>query len=99
MSPRKPHLPPNAKASGVRLTREDHEAIHEIRKAREAGSDETKRAKTRNNDIRVDGLWDLLKEETGKTREDIRAQLPAALRTPEPPPPLNNVAEITKRKR
>ena len=98
MSPPKPHIPPNAKGTTVRLTAEDHEAIHEISKAREGGSDETKRTKTRKNDILLDGLWDLLRKETGKTREDIRAHLPAALRTPEPPPPINKVAEMPKKK-
>jgi hypothetical protein len=75
MSPPKKHREKSAKHTTIRLTAEDHEAIHEISKVRQANNSEM----TRKNDILVDALYDLLKKETGKTREDIKALMPPAL--------------------
>jgi len=89
--PRKPHVPKSAKNTSVRLAREDYEAQHEIAKAREANHND----RTRLNDILVDGLWELLKKETGKTRKDIEALLP-----PIPvPEPKNNITPMPKPKK
>jgi hypothetical protein len=53
----------------------DHEAIHEISKFQRAkGSD-----RTRKNDILVDALRHFLRHITGKTMDDIKAQMPTAL--------------------
>jgi hypothetical protein len=76
--PRK-QLEPNAEYTTVGLTPEHHEALHEIAKARKGNN-----PRTSLNSILVDALWDLLGKETGKTRAQIRAQLPEHLHTPEP---------------
>jgi hypothetical protein len=98
--PKEPHVPKNAKGTTVRLSREEYEAWHQIAMGREAGSDELLRARLRLNDVLVDGLWGLLKKETGKTREQIRAALPENLRTPEPTvPPESKIAQMPRKKR
>ena len=58
---------------------------------RDVGQDVEKRGRRRLNDILVDGLWDLLKKETGKTRKDVEALLPAVQK-----PPRSKVTPITK---
>lgn len=98
--PKEPHVPKNAKGTTVRLSREEYEAWHQIAIAREASSDEGIRTRVRLNDVMVDGLWELLKKETSKTREQIRASLPANLRTPEPPSTsTGNVTQMPKPKK
>jgi hypothetical protein len=93
--PKEPHVPKNAKGTTVRLSREEYEAWHQIALAREASSDERIRTRLRLNDVLVDGLWEMLKKETGKTREQIRAALPESLRTPEPTiPPPSKIAQM-----
>jgi hypothetical protein len=93
--PPKKQLEPNAEYTTVGLTPEHHEAVHEIAKARKGNN-----PRTSLNSILVDALWDLLRRETGKTRAQIRAQLPENLRTPEPIiPSPKKVAEISKAKK
>lgn len=86
-----------SKDPSVKLTEEDREAIHEIKKFRKATDDD----RTRINDILVDALWHFLKHTTGKTREQIRAVLPPTLLTEIQLPPQNNVRQMptTKKKR
>jgi len=72
MSPPKNHTEVGAKPTTVRLTPLDHEAIHEIGKVRQANNND----RTRKNDVLVDALWELLKRETGKTRDEIEALMP-----------------------
>jgi hypothetical protein len=91
MSPRDKHVPSSAKHTTVRLTLEDHEAIHEIAKVRTANNND----KTRLNDIMVDALWDLLRRTTGKTRDDIKALLPPASQ----PKSQSNVTQMPKAKK
>ena len=75
MSPPKSHTDADAAHTTVRLTPLDHEAIHEISKFQRAnGSD-----RTRKNDILVDALRHFLRHITGKTMDDIEAQMPTAL--------------------
>ncbi len=98
--PKEPHVPKNAKETTVRLTREEYEAWHQIAIAREASGDEGTRTRVRLNDALVDGLWELLKKETGKARQQIRATLPENLRTPEPTIPApSKIAQMPKKKR
>jgi hypothetical protein len=93
--PPKKQLEPNAEYTTVGLTPEHHEAVHEIAKTRKG-----RNPRTSLNSILVDALWELLRKETGKTRAQIRAQVPEHLRTPEPIiPPPNKVAEISKAKK
>lgn len=93
--PPKKQLEPNAEYTTVGLTPEHHEAVHEIAKARKGNN-----PRTSLNSILVDALWDLLKKETGKTRAQIRLQLPENLRTPEPPSaPVGNVTQMPKPKK
>jgi hypothetical protein len=88
--PPKKQLEPNAEYTTVGLTPEHHEAVHEIAKARKGNN-----PRTSLNSILVDALWDLLRKETGKTRSQIRVQLPENLRTPEPTiPPRSKIAEM-----
>lgn len=92
--PPKKQLEPNAEYTTVGLTPEHHEAVHEIAKARKG-----KNPRTSLSSILVDALWDLLRKETGKTRAEIRAQVPEHLRTPEPTIPApSNVATMPKKK-
>jgi hypothetical protein len=98
--PKEPHVPKNAKGTTVRLAREEYEAWHQIAIAREASSDEGIGTRVRLNDVLVDGLWELLKKETGKTREQIRATLPESLRTQEPIIPApSKITQMAKKKR
>jgi hypothetical protein len=98
--PKEPHVPKNAKGTTVRLSHEEYEAWHQIAIARKASTDEGIRIRVRLNDVLVDGLWELLKKETTKTREQIRATLPEALRTPEPPSvSTGNVTQMPKPKK
>ena len=89
--PKEPHVPKNAKCTTVRLSREQYEAWHQIARARETSTDSNTQNRTRLNDVLVDGLWDLLKKETGKTPKDIDASLP---RMPEET--KNNVTAMPK---
>lgn len=89
VSPRDRHTPEIAKNTSLRLTREDREAIHEISNVREANGN----ARTRNNDIMVDALWDLYTRTTGKTREDVQKKLPAVPQASA----ANNVTRMPRR--
>jgi hypothetical protein len=93
--PRDQHVPKNAKGTTVRLSREEYEAWHQIAIAREASGDDSIGTRVRLNDVLVDGLWELLKKETGKTKDQIRATLPESLRNPEQPiPPQAKVTQM-----
>jgi hypothetical protein len=91
MSPPKKHVPDDAKNTSVRLTDEDREAIHEIKKIRTAKEN----GRTRLNDIVVDAIWELLKGETSKTRADIQMQMPPKIAKK----PISNVAKMPPPKR
>ena len=76
MSPRTKHTPNDASLTSIKLTDEDRTAINWIKLARKGRGDDRGRL----NDILVDGLWHLLEEVEGKSREEIRAMMPS------PPP-------------
>jgi hypothetical protein len=91
--PPKSQLGPNASYTSIGLRPEEYEAAHEIEKVRRG-----KNPRTSLNSILIDALWDLLKKETGKTWDQIRAALPEHRRTLEPPDiPLANVTQMPKR--
>jgi len=73
MSPREKHIPNDADRTSVCLTAEDRGAIHWIREVRRAQKDK----RTTINDILVDALWYFLEQTEGKTKDQIRATLPA----------------------
>jgi len=91
--PPKKQLGQNAHYTTVGLRPEEYEAIHEIQKVRRGNHN----SKTSLNSILIDALWELLKKETGKNWDQIRAALPENLRTPEQKiTQQNKVAEIRK---
>jgi hypothetical protein len=73
MSPREKHIPENAQRTSVCLTAEDRAAIRWISEVRRL----KKENRTTTNDILVDALWYFLEKTEHKTREEIRATLPA----------------------
>jgi hypothetical protein len=73
MSPREKHIPDDAQRTSVCLTAEDRAAIRWISEVRRAKKDK----RTTTNDILVDALWYFLEGDQGKTRDQIRAMLPA----------------------
>jgi hypothetical protein len=93
MSPPKPHTEADATGTTVRLTPLDHEAIHEISKFQRANGSE----RTRKNDILVDALRHFLRHITGKTMDDIKAQMPPA--SPAKIKPQSKVTQMPKKKR
>ena len=74
MSPREKHIPDNAKRTSVCLTAEDSAAIRWISEVRRARRDK----RTTTNDVLVDALWYFLEKTEGKTKDQIRAMLPAS---------------------
>jgi hypothetical protein len=93
MSPPKNHTEPDAKHTTVRLTPLDHEAIHEIGKFRQANGKE----RIRKNDVLVDALWELLKRETGKTKDDIKALMPPVKKQSEGRAKVTEIPSTRKR--
>jgi hypothetical protein len=73
MSPREKHIPDDAHRTSVCLTAEDRAAIRWINEVRRARRDK----RTTINDILVDALWYFLEKTEGKTKEQIRATVPA----------------------
>jgi len=73
VSPREKHIPNDAQRTSVCLTAEDRAAIHWIDEVRRRKKDKRRT----NNDILVDALWYFLEKTEGKTRDQIRAMLPA----------------------
>jgi len=74
MSPREKHIPDDAHRTSVCLTAEDRAAIRWISEVRRAKKDK----RTTCNDILVDALWHFLEKTEGKTKDQIRAMVPAA---------------------
>lgn len=73
MSPREKHIPDDAHRTSVCLTAEDRAAIRWISEVRRGKKDK----RTTSNDILVDALWYFLEKTVGKTKEQIRATVPA----------------------
>ena len=73
MSPREKHIPDDAQRTSVSLTAEDRAAIRWISEVRRAEKDKH----TTSNDILVDALWYFLEKTQGKTKDQIRAMVPA----------------------
>jgi hypothetical protein len=73
MSPREKHIPDDAHRTSVCLTAEDRAAIRWISEIRRA----TKDKRTTSNDILVDALWYFMEKTGGKTKDQIRAMVPA----------------------
>jgi hypothetical protein len=73
MSPREKHIPDDALRTSVSLTAEDRAAVRWISEVRRANRDK----RTTTNDILVDALWDFLEKTAGKTKDQIRAMVPA----------------------
>jgi hypothetical protein len=87
MSPRAKHIPDDAKRTTVGLTAEDSAAIRWISEIRRLRKDK----RTTANDILVDALWYFLEKTEGKSREQIRAMVPAVLAEQRP---QNKVTEM-----
>jgi hypothetical protein len=92
MSPREKHIPDNAKRTSVCLTAEDSAAIRWISEVRRAKKDK----RTTTNDVLVDALWFFLEKSEGKTKDQIRAMVPAA---PVDERSQNKITEMPKPKR
>lgn len=75
MSPREKHIPDDAERTSVCLTAEDRAAIRWISEVRRAKKDK----RTTRNDILVDALWYFLEKTEGKSKDQIRATVPAVL--------------------
>lgn len=73
MSPREKHIPDDAHRTSVCLTAEDRAAIRWVSEIRRAKKDK----RTTSNDILVDALWYFLEKTEGKTKDQIRAMVPA----------------------
>ena len=73
MSPREKHIPNDAKRTSICLTAEERAAIHWIDEVRR----QKKNNRTTTNDILVDALWYFLEKTEGKTKDEIRAMVPA----------------------
>jgi hypothetical protein len=73
MSPREKHIPDHAHRTSVCLTAEDRAAIRWISEVRRA----KKNKRATSNDILVDALWFFLEKTEGKTKDQIRAMVPA----------------------
>lgn len=73
MSPREKHVPDDAHRTSVCLTAEDRAAIRWISEVRRT----RKNRRITINDILVDALWYFLEKAEGKTKDQIRAMIPA----------------------
>jgi len=73
MTPREKHVPDDAQRTSVCLTAEDKMAILLIGQSRRAQGSKM----TTMNDIVADALWELFERTTGKTKDQVRALLPA----------------------
>jgi hypothetical protein len=75
MSPREKHIPDDAHRTSVCLTAEDRAAIRWVSEVRRAKKDK----RTTSNDILVDALWYFVEKTEGKTKDQIRATVPAVV--------------------
>jgi hypothetical protein len=91
MSPREKHIPDDAHRTSVCLTAGDRTAIRWISEVRRAKKDK----RTTSNDILVDLLWYFLEKSEGKTRDQIRAMVPAV---PIDERAQNKVTDMPKKK-
>jgi hypothetical protein len=91
MSPREKHIPDYAQRTSVCLTAEDKMAIFLVGQSRRLN----RSRRTTTNDILVDALWDFFERTERKTKEQVRALLPAA---PAEGKPRVKVAEMPKPK-
>jgi hypothetical protein len=73
MSPREKHIPDDAKRTSICLTAEERAAIHWIDEVRR----QNRNKRTTTNDILVDALWYFLEKTEGKTKDQMRAMVPA----------------------
>ena len=73
MSPREKHIPDDAQRTSICLTAEQRAAIRWIEEVRRGKKD--KRITT--NDILIGALWYFLEKTEGKTKDQIRAMVPA----------------------
>jgi hypothetical protein len=73
MSPREKHIPDDAQRTSICLTAEDRAAIRWIEEVRRA----KKNNRITNNDILIDALWYFLEKTENRSREQIRAAIPA----------------------
>jgi hypothetical protein len=73
MSPREKHIPDDARPTTVCLTAEDRAAIRWISEVRRGKKDK----RTTSNDILVDALWYFLEATEGRTKDQMRATVPA----------------------
>ncbi len=89
MSPREKHIPDDAQRTSICLTAEDRAAIHWIDEVRRRKKDK----RTTANDILLDALWYFLEKTEGKTKDQIRAMVPAV---PADERPQNKVTEMPK---
>lgn len=89
MSPREKHIPDDAHRTSVCLTAEDRAAIRWVSEVRRAKKDK----RTTSNDILVDALWYFLEKTEGKTKDQIRATVPAVLIDERP---KNKVTEMPR---
>ena len=91
MSPREKHIPDDAQRTSVCLTAEDRAAIHWIGEVRRAKKDK----RTTTNDILVDALRYFIEKTEGKTKDQLRAMVPAV---PKDERSQNNVTEMPRPK-
>jgi hypothetical protein len=91
MSPREKHIPDDAQRTSICLTAEQRAAIRWIGEVRRGKKDK----RTTTNDILVDALWYFLEKTEGKTKEQIRAMVPAV---PAEERPQNKVTEMPRPK-
>ncbi len=91
MSPREKHIPDDAQRTSICLTAEQRAAIRWISEVRRHKKDK----RTTTNDILIDALWYFLEKIEGKTKDQMRAMVPAV---PVIEHPQNNVTEMPKSK-
>jgi hypothetical protein len=91
MSPREKHVPDDAQRTSVCLTAVDRAAVRWINEVRRAKRDK----RTTTNDILVDALWYFLERTERKTKDQIRAMVPAI---PSNESPQSKVTEMPKPK-
>ena len=91
MSPREKHIPDDAQRTSICLTAEDRAAIRWIEEVRRR----KKEKRTTTNDILIDALWYFLEKTEGKTKDQIRAMVPAV---PVDERSQNKVTEMPKPK-
>lgn len=89
MSPREKHIPDHAQRTSVCLTAEERAAIRWISEVRR----NEKNKRTTTNDILIDALWYFLEKTESKSRDDIRAMVPAIRATV---PSRGNVKQMPK---